>query len=399
MNEAQIYLLSILRRQMGVSDTMPFPKNEQLRRDIVEESIRQSVCLSLFDSLYESERDNGVAYRTLKKYADATYKNNIEGYEHHREASALLAKHGIDHAIIKGIASDRFYKKRFIRAIGDVDVIIHPDTLECAGKALVDEGFKLIENTGDHHRAYIKGACRIELHHTVGSLPVRLQGELDNIIFGKNGIIESADTLRYGDTDIPVASAFFHGLTLLVHTAGHIQNEGIGLRHLYDWAAFMQSCEDPEGSFGDTPHMLGLMHLARVLTKACEYIGLTPRTFSQGVPDDTAKALIEDIFAVGNMGAKNTDDRFSSVNRNSEKKAEGMLPYLVKTLNNHVYTHIPAAKKHKLLLVPGYAYVLVRRLWLRLTGKRARINIGKSYDSAIRRDRLIRSLELYEEKK
>ncbi|MBQ4137001.1 MAG: hypothetical protein IJD67_02720, partial [Clostridia bacterium] len=66
MTVAQQVLLSILLRPFEPSCSLAFPCPEGKRRIIVEESIKQGVCLAFFDALRENEKDDGVAYRTLK---------------------------------------------------------------------------------------------------------------------------------------------------------------------------------------------------------------------------------------------------------------------------------------------------------------------------------------------
>lgn len=384
---------------MGTDALTAFPEDELLRRAVVEESIHQSVCLLVCDSMYKNECTQDTAYRTLKKYADVTFKNNILGYEHHRFVSECLREKGIPFVIIKGISSDRFYPKKYLRSIGDVDILVRPEYVERAGQVLIDAGLKRLPNASEHHWAYVKDRCRVELHYTIGDVPDSIKDTVDSIYFSDSGIMETAEFVSYGDTKLPVCNSYFHGLTLLLHTAGHISSEGIGLRHLCDWATFIKNYNSENfcREFEDVCKNLGLWTLAQVLTKAAEYIGADKYEFAESIADNTAEMLLEDIFFVGNMGQKNVNGAFSKLNRRITDKSgdESKIRYLFNTLNNHVYTHLPASKKHKLLLLPGYVYVIFRRAWLRLMGKRRRVNIGKSYESAKRRDKLIGSLKLY----
>ena len=403
MTEAQKILLSLVSRAMGTETSEAFPEDEVLRRAVVEESIHQSVCLLVCDSMYENERTQDTAYRTLKKYADVTFKNNILGYEHHRFVSECLRENNIPFVIIKGISSDKFYPKKYLRSIGDVDIFVRPEYTEFAQKVLIDAGFKQLSNASEHHLAYVKERCRVELHYTIGDAPECIKETVDNIFFSENGIVETAEYVDYGGAKLPVCNSYFHGLTLLLHTAGHISSEGIGLRHLCDWAAFIKDYNSESfcNEFEKVCKKLGLWTLAQVLTKAAGYIGVPKFEFSESRADNTAETLIEDIFFVGNMGQKNINGVFSKLNRHDTDKGveKSKIRYLFNTLNNHVYTHIPAAKCHKLLLLPGYVYVIFRRAWLRLTGQRKRVHIGKSYENAKQRDRFIESLKLYSRQK
>ncbi|MBO7148408.1 MAG: nucleotidyltransferase family protein [Clostridia bacterium] len=397
MTASQQVLLSVLSRPFGLTDSLDFPCDEQERRGVVEESIKQGVCLAFSDSLRESEKDSGVAYRTLRKYADVTQKRNIEIYEAHYFISKLLTDNDIKHVVIKGIASDRYYKKQFLRTLGDVDIMLAGDDIKAAEALLISNGFHFIKNASTHHSALARNGIRIELHDSIGNLK-RGSGTVLNLFYSDNGIIPTAESVKYANTDIPVPNDYFHGLILLLHTTGHIKTEGIGLRHLFDWAHFVSRFENDEfdKAFADTLEKLGLYTLAKALTRACEFIGLKKYAFASDIPDSTARTLIEDILSVGNMGQKNEHDRFSrsNANRNKPDAASSRFGYLLTTLNNHVYLHFKTAKKIKALLPIGYIYVMIRWFILRISGKRTRLDITKSLDSAINRDTIVRLLEL-----
>jgi hypothetical protein len=96
------------------------------------------------------------------------------------------------------------------------------------------------------------------------------------------------------------------------------------------------------------------------------------------------------------MGQKNEHDRFSraNVNKDNTDADSSRLKYLLTTLNNHVYLHFKLAKKVKALLPVGYIFVVIRWFILRITGKRTRLNVNKSIDSAINRNAIVRLLGL-----
>ena len=397
MTASQQVLLSILSRTFDRGGSLDFPCDEQERRDIVEESIKQGVCLAFYDALRDDEADSGVAYRTLKKYADVTQKRNIEIYESHYFTSKLLTDNDIKHVVIKGIASDRYYKTQFLRTLGDIDIMLAGDDIKAAEALLLDKGFHFIKNASTHHSALARSGIRVELHDTIGDLK-RNSDTLLSLFYSDYGIIPMAESVRYADIDIPVPNDYFHGLILLLHTAGHIRTEGIGLRHLFDWAYFVSRFENDEfdKAFANTLEKLGLYTLAKALTRACEFIGLKKYAFASDIPDSTARTLIEDILSVGNMGQKNEHDRFSRSNaiRSKHDAGSSRFGYLLNTLNNHVYLHFKPAKRLKALLPFGYIYVIIRWFVLRISGKRTRLDITKSLDSAINRDTLAHLLEL-----
>ena len=45
---------------------------------------------------------------------------------------------------------------------------------------------------------------------------------------------------------VMVPSDFHHGLVMLLHLSSHLMGAGIGIRHLCDWALFLNSIEEKE---------------------------------------------------------------------------------------------------------------------------------------------------------
>ena len=75
-------------------------------------------------------------------------------------------------------------------------------------------------------------------------------------------------------------------------------NTGIGLRHLCDWAVFVDSVDDFEKDFKDKLTECGLYRFAQILTQlSSKYLGLKKQAWAEGVLDDSLlHSLILDIF-------------------------------------------------------------------------------------------------------
>ena len=119
-----------------------------------------------------------------------------------------------------------------------------PEDLEKAGQVLESKGFKKFGELHIHHIAYIRENLEVEMHFAVGGIPSSAPGERVRNAFAD--ILEQSKEIQLEGGRVRVPSDFHHGLSLLLHTNQHLQGDGIGLRHLCDWAVFAGKFSDRE---------------------------------------------------------------------------------------------------------------------------------------------------------
>ena len=119
-------------------------------------------------------------------------------------------------------------------------------------------------------------------------------------------IFEKAQKKRVGDGEAVLPSQFHHGLIFLLHTCHHLTGEGVGLRHLCDWAVFENSLSDRKFRelFEEKLKKLGLWCFAQILTRcSIKYLGAEEREWA--VADEVVvDSLMEDILTGRNFGKK-----------------------------------------------------------------------------------------------
>jgi hypothetical protein len=204
-------------------------------------------------------------------------------------------------------------------------------------------------------------------------------------------------------------SPFHHGLILLLHTQQHLLNEGLGLRHLCDWAVFVASF--PEDEFlrlmKEKLTYVGLWTFARILSLAAVIaVGLEQRDWMTQDQDDgrLALSLLQDFLSGGNFGAKDGDrSRVYESQLISGKEQSNTDGSLVKNgfsaVNRWVRDQWPAARKCPLLLPFGWIYFLFRRLFLVVTGKRKAILAKNTLKNSRKRQDLYKKLGLFKPEK
>lgn len=168
---------------------------------------------------------------------------------------------------------------------------------------------------------------------------------------------------------------------MLLHVAGHMINDGgVGLRHLCDWAVYVDRV-DVEKYRVDLQN-IGLWTFACQLTAvSSRYLGLPKKEWAGEWPDEFLSPLIEDILAAGNFGQKEAGRRAT-------------LQLKKKSFAEMTAERYPQAEG---ILLPIFMVVNVLRYgWLLARGKRKIIK-PSTFVGARDRDRLYKQFRLFEE--
>lgn len=205
---------------------------------------QQGVLAIAFDGLtklFEHNKEFAKAFpQSLKlQWINATF--TIEHrYEKQRDVCAELAEkwaeQGIKTLCLKGFAFSTYYPQPSHRECGDFDCYLYDDykkgnDIARALGAKVDDGWY-------KHSEIIYRKVMIENHRFIvavrnGKKYVALHRLLDEIA-------RTEPTTPLFDTQIEMPSAMFNALFLNHHSLTHFLSEGIRLRHLLDWAMFIQ---------------------------------------------------------------------------------------------------------------------------------------------------------------
>lgn len=322
----------------------------------------------------------------------------------HKRVHELMTQNGIPYVIIKGAASAYYYPAPFLRGMGDVDFYVPDAWNETALGILTRNGFTVTENSSVYHTVLMERGVKYELHREIPGVP---KGEAGNLVRKfRDGMTEQGIFTQTDSAVFNRPSPFHHGLILLLHTQQHLLNEGLGLRHLCDWAVFVASF--PEDEFlrlmKEKLTYVGLWTFARILSLAAVIaVGLEQRDWMTQDQDDgrLALSLLQDFLSGGNFGAKDGDRSRvyeSKLISNQEKSRldRSRAGNAMESVNNWIRERWPAAKTCPLLLPFGWIYFLLRRFWLVMTGKKKRIEMKKTLENSSRRQDLYKRLRLFQ---
>ncbi len=342
-------------------------------KSVFNEARLQSVGTLVFSSAVKNKLLSGDEEALWQGKTAYQLAKTGNVFLNHVRIGRMLDEAGIKCVMLKGVASASYYPDPYIRIMGDTDVLVDKNDFDKAIELFKQNGISGIEEPDQqrHHVDFKMNNQRTELHFEFPGMPKnemreKVQGLLLDI-FDK---ATEYQTL-YGRVKIPCA--FHHGLIMLLHMQGHMQNGGMGLRHLCDWAVFVNSFSEKEFAliFENKLKEIGLWRFACLISQTAEYIGLEYKAW-MGKRESIAEMLLQDIISGGNFGKKDVERLKSakyipSVEENKrEKTSVGQyIAYGVKTTKQMW----PFFDKHRWLLPFGFVGYCVRTAYRLITKK------------------------------
>ena len=287
---------------------------------------------------------------------------NIRCIAAHAEITRLLGD--IPFTTFKGYASACYYPMPEKRMMGDVDFFVAADYYRAAKERMLDAGWSKCDNTSmnEHHEVFKKQHVTFELHSKINGVPKQANDittefssaeaeERIKTLFAD--LIDTSITIETQQGLIQIPDEFHHGLIMLLHVAHHmIECTGIGLRHLCDWAVYVNRTDLEK--YREKLEGVGLWTFARQLTAVSSvYLGLPKKQWAGEWSEQFLESLIEDFLISGNFGQKEPGRRSALV------LAESSYVEYVKRL-------FPISRKHPVLLPFAMVFVpffLINRIF------------------------------------
>lgn len=287
MTETQTELLRALQGALFSA-----PPGAPLSEAAREEAQAQAVCALV--------SDGGEALRIASK--------NMQLIWEQQQITDCLTRAGVPFAVLKGLAAARYYPEPLRRTLGDIDLLVAPRDFAAACAALESEGYRTDEPTegGRRHIHFRRGGATVELHRRYARLnSAEAEAKLDALLYAA---LPGAMRVTVEDCVFPVLPEPLNGLTLLAHISQHLE-EGLGLRQIVDWAAYVARELDDAAwpAFRELSEPLGLTRLAQVAARASQlYLALPEenRSWCAEAEDAVCAELLEYCLACGNFGAK-----------------------------------------------------------------------------------------------
>lgn len=398
------HFLAVVRWQLFGGAKPPLDKMDLM--GVLKEARAQTVFTTVFPFLRNALRErNPAEYLKQQEIFLRCIMQNTNNFLEHGELHRLMTQNGIPYCTLKGMASARYYPDPSLREMGDVDYYIREQDFERAKQLVLSAGFE-IEHGDDglaKHLAFHRDPISIwEQHRSydtpAGAVGERIQTEIDRLT-------EASEVITLDGVTCRVPDAFHHGLIMLLHVIAHMTGEGIGVRHLCDWAVFVNTfSNDTFATLFETKlKSYGLWRFAQILTMVSErYLGIAHKAWAQAsdVSEKYLEGVMEDILRGGNFGKKDMN-RYREIKyiANRGKRTVDNKPVLVQvfsTLNQKTYADYQWLERHKLFLPIGWLAEGGRYAGMLLSGKRKSKGTSSMLTEASKRKAIYSKMNLFE---
>ncbi len=400
LSNEQIVFLDLARR--GISEKeYPMLEVEILKNTdwnkVIKEAVSQAVPALLFDGaeLYREYIPKEL-YIRWKSLVVRYISGNMKVLSAQNKLIELLEKGGYRYWIIKGLTSAAFYKRQDLRMSGDIDFLIDTDARESLEKTLISDGYGKEDTNHEVHINFMKYGVSHEMHFAVPGIPKNAAGDIIREYIAKKFEGYSICESSFGATAFRTPDKATHALIMILHMQYHMVNEGLGMRHISDWASFLSATANDDFWQNDLLPLLrktGLFKYACVLTRlSADYLGTADPDWAKDAPQEVADALLYDVLSAGNFGRKDEMRSKSAIMVSYDKS--GRLKSLARRLHSTVGHHYPICERVKVLYPVFYFYHSLKYVVLSLCGRRPGFAGMKT--AADERSRLYSELRMFE---
>ncbi|MBQ6999015.1 MAG: nucleotidyltransferase family protein [Clostridia bacterium] len=318
---------------------------------------------------------------------------NLNNLSVQNKVVKVLRENNIKCAVLKGSSVASFYKEPLLRLLGDIDILVSEEDFDKTVDIFL-QGQEKNEKSAKHefHYALRFEGFSVEIHKHI------IESEDENALSA--GIvgnwIKDAQTGRLDEFEFPVLKTEHQAVSLLLHMKRHMKENNINFRLLLDWLVFSDSISTDVWNGKVYPQLkeLKLHKLADALLCLSDKYFKTDNAdkIHNNFSDEVVDMLISDFLL---SGAGNSTDKSSgfvaAVYAESNKKSS--ILKMVDALNARSYKWFKISR-YKMLLPVCWLILAVRYVFGVVTGRREKITLSGVKQSAKRKERLHKELDL-----
>ena len=238
--EEFIALLSLVR--LGVGHQV-FDKPNQIDWSAVHSlAVKQDVLAVVFDGIKCLPEEQSPYKEMFLRWIGEVVQGYEQRYGLYQKSIAELAdfynSHGYKMMVLKGYACGINWPQPEHRPCGDIDIWLfgqHEQADDALKKA---KGIK-IDKSQHHHTIFIWNSFTVENHYDFVNVFAHKSSREIERVFKKLGEDDSFQ-IKLLDQTVYLPSPNLHALFLMRHMLSHFAAENITLRHVLDWAFFVE---------------------------------------------------------------------------------------------------------------------------------------------------------------
>ena len=363
---------------------------EKLFKTVDEHSVNM-ICFDGVSNLKDSLPQN--VYFDWMYFASRKMTNNEKLIKVQNKLTSLLEQNSIKYFVFKGLTFASYYQKPELRELGDIDYYVDYSDFKTVNSILKEDGFVLTNTKDSKHWSYVYDDIELEMHFGFWDMP---DNDCSNFLISylKNSVSNTKDFSRddyiFKGTN-PVSSAIIH----LLHIINHMQAGGIGLRHICDYAVFLNS-DDFKNNYQEIISVYkkgGIYKTAQIVMYICEnYLSAPHYEATENVDTKLCELLLKDIITSGNFGRLSEETYHGSAVFTLDKSENS-------SFLNSLFTFCKLSwklcEKYKILLPIAPFYIGTRYVFRALAGKRPKINPLKYTKEGLHRADLYKKLDFF----
>ena len=363
-------------------------------------SSRQAVSLAVFDAVtpYKKQIDSYIYDNWYSHVLKGFSKNSII-IAAQKQLNDEICSDG-NYAVIKGISAAKYYLKPELRNLGDVDFLIDTKDSDKVSQKILEKGYER-HSENDCHICFVKRPAALEMHFEIPGIPYGDKGDIARRYM--SDALEKAQKAVVMGGEFKMLAPHHHGAVLLLHMQHHMVSEGLGLRHLCDWACFVKATANDEfwaEKLLPLFKSIGLYKYACVMTRLCSlYLGIPCPEWARTAEENLCYYIMKDILEGGNFGRIDSTRQTSGmmISEHGKGGVKNSKAYnLARALHNSMYTVYPILKKAPILYPFLYVWRIFVYIFKVITGKRN--SLIKTASLADQRKSLYEQLEIFETK-
>ena len=362
---------------------------------VLEEAKVQAVPLMAAEAIVRY-REYIPNYREWENIAVAVHTVNIRTAYEEQKLGHIMENRPF--LILKGMAAASYYPKPHERSLGDIDFLIDASQQQEIEELLSENGYQGSNRDHDCHVVFKKGSADLEMHFAIPGIPKGRTGEIvkDFISDMLNRTVNS----ELDGISFPAPEDIYHGLIIILHMQGHMVSEGLGLRHICDWACFLQKTDGKPfwNELLDLFQKIGILTYAEIISKICSmYFHINCPVWAEGADEELCRDVMNDVLTGGNFGRKDSlrsKSGVMTVERSRKGKKHGKFVNLLLIIHYGILERYPIVKKIPILYPAFYCYRVL--LYFVRTLKGERVSLIKLVPAANQRKSVYDRLHLFE---
>ena len=297
MTSEQKLILDLVCLGIGHGDIVNVP--EDIKWDkVFDIAIKQGVVAIALDGAQKSyEKGNPIEIDTMTKFQWIDASRQVEvTYDLHEKTSKKLAlfykRHDIRMLLLKGLGMSINYSIPNHRPCGDLDIYLFGDLKK--GDRLVEKelGIK-IDHSHHIHTVFAYSGVTVENHYNFFYIYAHPSSkEVDRWMKEKAKNFQGKDGIYLPTSEV-------NALYIIRHAATHFAAEQITLRHVLDWAFFVDKhYHDVDWKWHwKKCQELNMDKFLLAINDICvTYLGFTPDKFKLGSDKSLTEKILNDIF-------------------------------------------------------------------------------------------------------